>query len=1090
MKTAPRVSGPVLAFGIVGLILISIGAWIGIRRQTNPAPALEPSAPAATAAATVAAEPESTPAPPRRWAEGEIPAVIPVYLGDTLAEPENTAWANDKFWQEVPRGTQTLANVEFILSGIVQLQSAGSIRAKQNYRTNVFIPLSDANLIGDSSLVPELRRTIGCLHLLGGSRYGNDSSGGKKIATLIWHYDDGSSARSDFSYNEHLRDWLRTAYEEPERLPNRGTKVVWRNVNRAAKDRSIRLYRVSLANPAPTKYLTGLEFQTTSANPNLFFVGLTLDPLGVGERPDATPDLEEIDPAPAATLDVSVQNEEYYALSGVTVKASYSTDNPKGDSTKKIARISRTLKTDASGVVRFKFADAAPTSLELQATMDEQDYEGRKIAWDTKSGAPVPANYTFKLKRGISFGGTVVDEANQPIADAKLNFYRYWMGDDDMNAKGEKSEFSSRTVTTDAQGAWRLKGIPAGIIERIGFGVTHPDFVATNFQLNGESNLESSLRNGKHIIQLRRGLVVRGIVTDENNTPVKDATVSAGRQYSPGSQQSTTDAQGSFNFRGVPEGKQVFSVVAKNFRPITTNVLIQAGMNELQFRLGPGLLIRGIVKDEAGEPIPNVRITMERDYGGTSQDFDFSMNSDAQGIFEWNGAPEAEVNFGFTKQGYETKNRQALKAGEENIVKMRKGRELQAIVVDAETEKPITTFRAGAGRLYNMGSEHENFYPDSPGIKDYSDPNGKFTLTLSNEETSGIKVEADDYAPKTEKLPEPQNGVIEITLRLKPSASINGVLVNTQGQPVSGASVALTKENSFGNELRITKGKLASYSNASKIVTTDENGKFKLGSPPDSGGVIIASAESGFARASVDEVRNTGRLMLQDLGKIEGTYRVAGSPQAGAEFMFSLMNIGLQTDFQTARTKTDSEGKFTFDKIPPGEGQIVRLVKMSENSWLHSRTTPVTVEPGIVTRVNFGDEGAVIKGQARMESDPGTDQQVTLSGNLSATSIAPSHNFASPEEATAFYQSAEGKKERQAQQARFFGVSINADGTFAIDSIPPGDYTLTISANIPGKKSWEQKQIATGSTTINVPENASPYAPIGISDIILKSVKN
>jgi hypothetical protein len=50
------------------------------------------------------------------------------------------------------------------------------------------------------------------------------------------------------------------------------------------------------------------------------------------------------------------------------------------------------------------------------------------------------------------------------------------------------------------------------------------------------------------------------------------------------------------------------------------------------------------------------------------------------------------------KQGYESKRGQTLKTGEENIITLQKGRKVQAWVVDADTEKPITKFRAGVGR--------------------------------------------------------------------------------------------------------------------------------------------------------------------------------------------------------------------------------------------------------------------------------------------------------------------------------------------------------------------------------------------------------
>jgi hypothetical protein len=45
-------------------------------------------------------------------------------------------------------------------------------------------------------------------------------------------------------------------------------------------------------------------------------------------------------------------------------------------------------------------------------------------------------------------------------------------------------------------------------------------------------------------------------------------------------------------------------------------------MEEIIFRLGTGQTLRGLVKNEAGEPVPGVRIALEDEHGGASRDFD------------------------------------------------------------------------------------------------------------------------------------------------------------------------------------------------------------------------------------------------------------------------------------------------------------------------------------------------------------------------------------------------------------------------------------------------------------------------------------
>lgn len=1066
MKTAPRFSGPVLTFGIIGLAIILLASWYGYRRQQlQPLPEPDIVAASTLAAENPASEPVEAlipPAPLRTFA-GELPPVVPIHLGDLIVEPENSLWLKDTSWLSQPRGTQTLAGVEFHIHGLIQLQSTASVRAKQSYRSQVLVPLTEANLIGDPALVTQLRSNVGCLHLLGALRYGGETPAGTRVAEIIWHYEDGTSERTPLEYNVSIRDWWRTRYEEPERLPYAGAKVVWRGEVRSASDRSLRLYRVSLQNPAPGKPLQALEFVSAMANPSLFFVALSLDPLNLGERPDTTPDLEEIDP-PGGKLEISVQDSDGQRLAGVRVRTLV-VQKAEGKTT----RANKSFTSDANGQVRFRFANVNLEQLEIAATLEGSDYSGQKMLWDLTTGETIPANYTFTLATGISLGGTVVDEADQPVAEAKLNFYRFWSGSDDSpNKPGNPSDFQNKTVTTDATGRWQLRGVPQELLQNIGFNLTHPDFVGTNFNIRSSGSDEAKLRDGTHKVMLRRGLVVKGRVLDESDNPIKDAQVWAGRLHYSGTQEIKTDASGVFSFRGVLEGAQPFSVLAKNFKPVTTNLVVKAGMEEIIFRLGAGLTLRGIVKDEAGQPVAGVRISLEGEHGGVSQDYRMEMTSDQEGRFEWNGAPsDEELKFCFLKQGYESKRSQKLMTSTENIVTLRKGRKVQAWVVDAETGKPITKFRGGVGRLHNQGTEHEYFYAEGPGLKNYSDVNGSFTAELDEEAVTGIKAEADDYAAATEKLPEAENGVVQVTLRLKPSASIRGVLVNSQGTPVPNASVALTRENSWGgSSLQLRRGRLTAYGNGEKVATTDAEGKFTLGSPPETGGIVVASSESGFARATVDEVRNSGRLVLQEFGRIEGSITIAGSPMAGQEFMFSLMKQGISTDWETYKASSDDQGHFSFEKIPPGEGQVVRLIKTTERSWMHSHQTTVNITSGQTTQVKFGAEGAVIKGRVQMESPPAEGQTVSLHGNLSATRYDPQSG------------------------SRYYAFTVGADGFFSLDSIPPGEYSLSVTANVPksGRDPWNSQTIASGGTQVTVPESASPYAPIGLSDIILKPV--
>src|SRR5205814_9002473 len=105
----------------------------------------------------------------------------------------------------------------------------------------------------------------------------------------------------------------------------------------------------------------------------------------------------------------------------------------------------------------------------------------------------------------------------------------------------------------------------------------------------------------------------------------------------------------------------------------------------------------------------------------------------------------------------------------------------------------------------------------------------------------------------------------------------------------------------------------------------------------------------------------------------------------------------------------------------------------------HSTTD--TVQPGQTTTVTHGDSGAVIQCRVRLETPPTNGEKLNISGNLSTfTGAVPSFN--SPAESQAFFSSPEYRA--RINERKYFAVAVNADGSFMVDSVPPGSYSLTL----------------------------------------------
>jgi hypothetical protein len=279
-------------------------------------------------------------------------------------------------------------------------------------------------------------------------------------------------------------------------------------------------------------------------------------------------------------------------------------------------------------------------------------------------------------------------------------------------------------------------------------------------------------------------------------------------------------------------------------------------------------------------------------------------------------------------------------------------------------------------------------------------------------------------------------------------------------------------------------GHLRSWNPETKVATTDSDGKFSVNSPPE-GGMVVAVGNAGFASAPLEEVRTSGRIVLQPFGRIEGTMKSGGQPAAGRELLYSSGIPGIDADFNDYKATTDDQGNFSFETVPPGEGGIVRLVRTSPNSWTHSDRTSVTVQPGQTTRVTLGDSGATLKGTVRFEIPPADSQTPNIEGFLSSQmSALPTFN--SPADAQAFYSSPEWQALAKLQ--KHYAIAVNPDKSFSVEDVVPGTYSLNFTARKGGAQSWTNRPFAQGQTAVTVPDSANPLSPINVGEILLKSM--
>ena len=1057
MKEIPLVRRfTLLAFLLGSLVCVSV------------APA-EDAVPAASP--TNAVKAADVPAPVAK--KKPLPPVTPLSLTNLFTSAENGDYQKGGVWSVVPHGrTNEFAGVRFWIEGIVQL--SGKLRAEQkrNYREKVVLPLPHPT-------------NFATLHLLGGSSY--DDAAGTRVAEVVWRYADGSFKRSPLQYGVHVRDWWGKRYEEPATVSDAHSKAVWRGKHPDASKwgKSPRLYLTSLANPDTNKPVKSLEFVSAMANPTLVIVGVTLDGLPPGARDGDFHDLDEGRGGLTGTQYVT-------ALDAATGKpiagAKVKVHGKEHVDTPDFADYDREGVTAVNGVAAVQQSQDGLDLLEIR--VEAENYVTGKKEVNLKKGDKLPPNVEIRLKGGLTIGGIVQDPDGQPLAGANVGVGRIYRGGED-EVKQADYEFDHREATTDAEGKWTVKGVPLVMLPDVYVSAHHPDYVSAPGTVLGENDkLTTQLTNLTYVIKLARGHEVTGIVLGPDDKPFPGAKVKAGHRWGGDSNRETTSgSDGRFRLLNVKGELQAVTAIADGYTPATKAITPGTNTTELTLKLTQGASLKGIVLDPDGQPVAQVRINYEPrnyDYEWTQRNnIEWEGTTDEQGRFEWKSAPEGESEFYVGKEGYAQKRGVKLKTGEEdNVVRLTHNRKVLGVVGDAQTSQPVTKFSVMPAKGDENGF---NSWSDSD-KRDFADTEGHFTLEVSDEEHNVIKVSADDYLPKFVLLPAPQDDYVTVTVLLEASQVPEGIVVDAAGQPVPEAQVGVSGKD-WNSGLQVGRSRLMSNGSRGNVTRADAQGHFKPPAVPDPM-LLIAISPAGYGEISWAEFQQTKTIVLQPFGRIEGTLYVSGKPAEGQGVFLSLSDPGpggLNADWNAFKVDTDKDGKFVLNDVPPGERAVVRLIQTAPNSWMHSHRTPVEVLPGQTATVNLGNVGAIITGRLNFAAATAGHTNASFGGNLGTPYPQAPSNLKTP----ADFQAWQSLPETIAamRQVQMYSIQVQPDGTFSVDGVLPGSYTLNLNASEqkPDGKQWERIQLGQLSQPVNVgDEAANALVPMDLGELVLQ----
>ncbi|HEX4263364.1 MAG TPA: sigma-70 family RNA polymerase sigma factor [Verrucomicrobiae bacterium] len=619
------------------------------------------------------------------------------------------------------------------------------------------------------------------------------------------------------------------------------------------------------------------------------------------------------------------------------------------------------------------------TELLLVSQID--GFADTRLEWHPDQGQTIPSQYTLHVARAVPIGGRVLDSAGNPVSGAEIGFNN--QVDPAVETRVQADDFAWPfwiTAKTDAEGRWQINRISKEAVQSIYGSASHPDYVGSSTIWAGrDPAAEKELLAGTHTFYMGHSVTVRGMVKDESGQPVANAKVLVGNVAESGRREATNQYDGTFSIAGCKPGKNTITAQAKGYAAVTLESECTDASEPVQFVLRKGNVLKLQVVDPDGHPIAKARVWLNtfRPLNNDTKtsvppvQVDFNGQTDADGLLEWDSAPEGELAFDVSAERFMRSGGINIQAdGSEHEITLQPGLTISGTVRDAVTGDPVPQFRLITGwpmwdPPHNVTNSHwssiDRFWMSFAG--------GKFQHVYEEPVLMGtpnpgfvFKFEAKGYAPFITRnvLASEKNVQFDVLLTPTPDKAVTVLLPN--GEPAAGVAIGLVTP---GAGLRLVPGGFASDNNpGGGVVKTDNQGQFQL--PPDSTLTrVVAAGSEGFAEATAAELVNQPVIHLQPWGVLQGVYVSNGQPVPDCPLLFEYggdQYDAISCDFLAFQTKTGSKGEFVFPQVPPGNHQIALLVPendMGRQVWMHRPLQNVTIQSGKNAILTIGSSNSM-----------------------------------------------------------------------------------------------------------------------------------
>jgi beta-lactamase regulating signal transducer with metallopeptidase domain/peroxiredoxin/protocatechuate 3,4-dioxygenase beta subunit len=909
---------------------------------------------------------------------------------------------------------------------------------------------------------------------------------GCPIASIRLHYADGASHDFELQYDVQVAA-NRLLSEEKEVLTDPNSKLIWRGSGPYGGDS--RLIKTVLLNPFPEKQVQTMDVISTRSRASYALVAAVV--AGRDPRRAVTPPLPLNQPELHfdGALKVRVVDKDTGgSIAGANVYPSMTVDD--------MNVVADPILTSTSGEVIVKYPVARTASVYVQVT--KTGYVGRTGYWQRGS---IPDAITYRLERSVAtIQGLVLDATGKPLAGAQVRLDNYSFNPDSNGGMYLPNE----SAQTDAGGHWSISGLPEDY-QDFGVTVTHPDFPQMQFVADGPSQRgvqgnhisTADFFNGKAVLKLTSGGKLTGTVRDSSGKPVAGASVFVGfDRYMSGAIKKTADSNGNFILNNLGLDENYLTVSAPGLAPDFRTITVAATNPAVDIVLKPGKVICGRVVDKAGNPLAGATVSYDglADRNGmfSGRTMEWEKQTDADGRFTWNSAPDKAVNLTIRKGGYMALEWFRVETSTTNETTFTLGGPLtvKGSVTDADTGQPIGQFRITPGWPENGGARFEKRRAGAGAAGHYEVHFDSPIIVGPTPYDFIFQISAPGYAPAQSRSIKPDEGEIIWNVKLKKTPGTIAQVKTADGKPAAGVKVLLAGPRDY---LQLNGTQIRNQNSDGDSFETDADGHFEL--PPQTGDFeLVAASQAGFALTPGADFTNSLTLTLRSWGRVEGTMSNHGRPLAGRELYFFIGdNSAPHNVWSQEPVATDAQGHFAFAHVPAGSVSIELKQPMTAKSWSYQELAATNVAPDSTSVVQINLDGRAVTGHLKRNADLTNDvdwSQFSLSLQPDVKQPEVPKEMDTPEKVKKWYQdwmkTDAGRKFSEAMRRRS-QLTVKADDSFSADTVVPGKYKLTGSL-------WQNggMQAQLDAQDIVVPEASTdnPDEVFDLGTFAVKAVKH